>query len=276
MTVAVTVAVAAAAALVLTSRRRRRQCGDAHCRRRALGSSKLLTTVLGQGGAPLGDLYEHISDKQALETLEVALAEGIGFFDTSPWYGVGLSEARFGLALHRAPRNMFTIQTKVGRFLVPDANAVNGTAVGWMGGYHFGVRFCYTADAFERQLQDSLQRTGLGRIESLVIHDLEPTCHRDPERGFDGVETARAYLEELKTSGFAALQRMRAAGTIQAFGAGVNSDEDGEDPETKRAWNQAYVRELLALPQTNGLGLRGIDFLLCANLYSLLNHEAHE
>jgi len=32
----------------------------------------------------------------------------------------------------------------------------------------------------------------------------------------------------------------------------------------------------LALPQTNGLGLRGIDFLLCANLYSLLNHEAHE
>ena len=61
-------------------------------------------TILSQGGASMGDLYQRISDGQALGALECAHRHGINFFDTSPWYGVGLSEARFGLALHRVAR----------------------------------------------------------------------------------------------------------------------------------------------------------------------------
>jgi len=199
------------------------------------------------------------------------------------WYGVGLSEARFGLALHSLPRDSFVVQTKVGRFLLPDSSCQNGKAVGWLGGFHNSIRFEYTAVAFEQQLYESLQRTGLGRIDSLVIHDIEPTPHRKPELGDDGLSAARKHLDELKEGGFAELLRMRASGRIRAFGAGVNTDEDGEDPEIKRAWNKMYVHELLQMHRSSAeceeacrQEGRGIDFLLCAGMYSLLNHEAYE
>ena len=274
--VAVGIAVGAAACVfLLTARRRRRpgaRGGVAHTLTRALGrDSGVRVTVLGQGGAPLGDLYKHLTDQVALRAVAAAHESGIAFFDTSPWYGVGLSEMRMGLALHRLPRSSFVFQTKVGRYLVPDKAAANGTAVGWIGGLHMGVVFDYSADALERQLEDSLARTGLGYVDSLVIHDLEPTPHR--KEGDDGVATARRHLGTLRASGFAALQRLRAEGKIAAFGAGVNIDEDGEDAEVKRAWNREYVAALLEMPQFVPCK-RGLDFLLCANMHSLLNGEA--
>ena len=66
---------------------------------------------------------------------------------------------------------------------------------------------------------------------------------------------------------------MRAEGRIRAIGAGMNSDESGEDKAIKRAWNKEYLAALLAM---GGGGERGIDFLLCANQWSLLNHELFE
>ena len=268
--------------------------GGAHTVTRPLGPhSGVHVTILGQGGAPMGDLYHHIDDATALGAIATAHASGVNFYDTSPWYGVGLSEMRVGLALHRKERSSFVFETKVGRTLVPDRDGVNGTKVGWIGGLHMGIRFDYSADAFERQLEDSLQRTGVGHVDSLVIHDLEPTPHRDVARGDDGVATACAHLETLHASGFAALQRMRASGLIRAFGAGLNIDEDGEDPEIKRNWNREYFGALMRMGEghhsTNSPGRRsagaspsappapierGVDFLLLANMHSLLSAEA--
>jgi hypothetical protein len=250
-----------------------------HQQQRRLGQSSVYVTVLGQGGAPLGDMYVKLDDATATGALSVAHEAGITLFDTAPWYGVGLSEARFGVALHRVPRDSFSLQTKVGRFLVPDPAGMNGKAVGWIGGFHNRIAFDYTAAGFERQLEDSLQRTGLGRIDSVVIHDLEPTPHRNPATGDTGLATAHAHLAQLRKSGFAALQRLRAAGKISAIGAGLNIDEDGEDPQLKREWNQLYVDALLGLhtgeggaqPEPND---RGIDFLLVANMHSLVCFEA--
>ena len=256
----------------------------AHTRRRQLGKSTLHVTVLGQGGASMGDLYTKLDDSVALRALEAAYDAGISFFDTSPWYGVGLSEMRFGLALHRLPRDQLQVQTKVGRFLVPDPAGLNGAPMGWIGGLHNRVEFDYTGAAIERQLEDILQRTGLGRIESLVIHDLEPTPHRRLEVRAggetveldDGLAAAERHLVELRDGGgFAALQRLRREGKIRAFGAGMNIDEGGEDPQKKRAWNRAYVDALLELGD-RGDGERGIDFLLIANMHSLLNAEAKD
>ena len=261
-----------AACLLLLARRRRRTHGAAHTALRDLGrDSGLQVTVLGQGGAPLGDLFRKLDDTTALKAVAMAHELGIAYYDTSPWYGTGLSEMRCGLALHRLPRTSFVFQTKVGRYLVPDPAAKNGTSVGWIGGLHMGVKFDYSASAFERQIQDSLQRTGLGYIDSVVIHDLEPTPHRNPAAGDDGIATACRHLATLRESGFAALQRMRADGVIKAFGAGVNIDEDGEDEHVKREWNREYVRILLGMPTERA---RGIDFLLLANMHSLLSHEA--
>ena len=247
-----------------------------HTQYRRLGPSNLTVPVLGMGGASLGDLYRKISDATALGALQAAVDAGIGFFDTSPWYGVGLSEARIGLALHRVPRSSFCLQTKVGRYLVPDGACVGGTKLGWIGGYHFDIQFDYSGAAFERQLEDSLQRLGLGYVDSLVIHDLEPG-------NFGGdLEVTHSHLQTLRASGFPTLQRMRAEKRIASFGAGVNIDENGEDPQAKREWNRQYVREILYMHEAahGGSGTqggdreRGVDFLLIANLLSLLSHEA--
>lgn len=154
--------------------------------------------------ATQGDLYTKISDADAFSALQTAVDCGVGFFDTSPWYGLGLSEARMGVALHRVPRTSFAFQTKVGRYLVPDVDCTGGTKVGWIGGFHFGIRFDYSGAAFEAQLLNSLQRTGLGYIDSLVIHDLEPANF-----GHDLAAT-NEHLNTLRRSGFPALQRMRA------------------------------------------------------------------
>ena len=186
---------------------------SAHRVARAL-SDDLSITVLGQGGASMGDLYVKVPNSAALETMVSAYQGGIRFYDTSPFYGVGLSEARFGVALHAYPRKDFVVQTKVGRHLVPDTKCVNGTAVGWIGGFHMGQQFDYSATGFQQQLHDSLQRTGLGYIDSLVIHDLEPTPHIVSGKT-NGLAEAKQYLHELKQSGFAELQRMRAKGQIK-------------------------------------------------------------
>jgi D-threo-aldose 1-dehydrogenase len=71
------------------------------------------------GGTSIGDMYTRIPNAQALETVAAAYDNGIRFFDTAPWYGLGLSEARFGLALNDYPRDEYIMQTKVGRTLMP-------------------------------------------------------------------------------------------------------------------------------------------------------------
>lgn len=165
-----------------------------HTRKRKLGRSGVEITVLGQGGASLGDLYVKIDNSTAMQTLKAANDCGIGFYDTSPYYGVGLSEARFGVGLHHFRRSCFVLQTKVGRYLVPDRAANNGLDSGWIGGFHMRIQFDYSAAALFRQYENSLQRMGLGYIDSLVIHDLEPTPHII-EGKTNGVSEARAHLE---------------------------------------------------------------------------------
>ena len=83
--------------------------------RRPIGSTPLQVTQLGFGGASLGDMRESIAEAQASATIEAAHAAGIGYFDTSPWYGNGKSELRFGQVLRSKPRDSFVISTKVGR-----------------------------------------------------------------------------------------------------------------------------------------------------------------
>ena len=85
---------------------------------RRLGTSPVLVTQLGLGGASLGDLYERVSHMQALETCLCAHDLGVQFFDTAPWYGLGLSESRMGLALSSLPREDYVLSSKIGRKLV--------------------------------------------------------------------------------------------------------------------------------------------------------------
>jgi D-threo-aldose 1-dehydrogenase len=170
---------------------------------------------LGFGTAPLGNLFAPIPDAEARDCTEAALASGIAYIDTAPFYGFGLSEHRVGEALRGVPRESFAISTKVGRLLVPDP-APPEEAFSFFRGLPFRPVFDYSAAGVRRSIEDSLQRLGLNRIDIVLIHDLAEDTHGPAWRGlFD------RYFAEAA----AVLTELRAAGTIRAWGLGVNSVE---------------------------------------------------
>jgi D-threo-aldose 1-dehydrogenase len=183
---------------------------------RRIAATPLEVTQLGMGGASLGDMRESIPESQAAATLECAHAAGIGYFDTSPWYGNGKSELRFGHVLRTKPRASFVLSTKVGRVHARPAEPDTYTHPGWAGGLPFEPRFDYTRAGVLKSYEMSLARLGLNRLEALLIHDLDPRHQKSQ----DGVAAALAQLEA--GGGYQALADLKARGEVQAIGAGVN------------------------------------------------------
>ena len=182
---------------------------------RPLGHSGLKVTTLGFGGAPLGDLYAHLDEASAIETIETALASGINLVDTSPLYGHGLSEHRIGAALRRSGRQDVVISTKVGRVAEPFAGRGNGS--GYLGGLPHGLRFDYSYDGAMRSLEQSALRLGVDRIDIVLIHDVDVWTH-----GKDAIE---ARFAEAMDGAYRALDKLRTAGAVKAIGVGVNEAE---------------------------------------------------
>src|SRR5437868_1040755 len=133
--------------------------------RRRVGRTDTEVSVLGFGGATLGGLAERVPEDQAQATLEAAWDEGVRYFDTAPFYGLGLSELRVGRQLRERPRSEFVLSTKVGRILRAPADLERPRTKSWPGGLRFEVKFDYTYDGILRAYEDSLQRLGLMRID---------------------------------------------------------------------------------------------------------------
>lgn len=186
-------------------------------RLRKLGRSNLMLPQLGFGGAPLGNLFTVVTDDEAEATLSGAWDSGVRFFDTSPWYGRGLSEHRFGHFLRRQPRQVVLLSTKVGRIFTAPADPVAfaQSERAWPNGLPFAHHHDYTYDGIMRSFEDSLQRLGMDRIDILIIHDLD-----SGNLGSEALVTA--YMTQLATSGMRALEELKASGRIAAIGAGVN------------------------------------------------------
>jgi D-threo-aldose 1-dehydrogenase len=183
--------------------------------RRRLGRTDIELTQLGLGGAGLGDLFDVVNDADAAATLHAAWDAGVRYYDTSPWYGRGQSEHRFGRALYRRPRSEFVLSTKVGRLFRACHNERNFEHGFWRGGLKFEHRFDYSYDGVMRSFEDSLQRLGLPRIDFLLIHDLDIAHHVTDAR-------VTAYLTEVHNGGFRALEELKRSGLIRGIGAGIN------------------------------------------------------
>ena len=180
---------------------------------RRLGRTGLLLTELGFGGAPLGNLFTPVLEAAARRAVTAAVEAGVGYFDTAPLYGHGLSESRLGEALRASPREAFVLSTKVGRRLEPcDPRTVDGGA--YVDLPPFRPVFDYSYDGVLRSVATSLARLGLERIDILFIHDIDVFTHGaalQPER----------YREAL-AGAYPALDRLRREGTVRAIGVGVN------------------------------------------------------
>jgi D-threo-aldose 1-dehydrogenase len=182
-------------------------------------------TTLGMGGAPLGNLYNVITEADARATFDAAWAAGIRSFDTAPFYGYTLSEHRFGDALREHPRNEWVLSTKVGRLLKPvrrqaAARVAPPGETAWHEPLPFEVEYDYTASAIRRSVEDSLQRLGTNHIDLALVHDIGRYQHGDQHSHYWS-----QLIGAAGGGGFRELETLKREGLIGAIGLGVNEWE---------------------------------------------------
>jgi D-threo-aldose 1-dehydrogenase len=178
-----------------------------------LGRTDVEVTTLGLGTAPLGGLFEPVSDADAAAVIDAAWEGGVRFFDTAPWYGFGRAETRVGPALRG--RAGWSLSTKVGRLLEP-SDAPPGPENGWPDPLPLAPVHDYGREGVLRSFEESLDRMGLERVDTLFLHDIGRMTH--------GGEHERHFGEAMG-GGLAALQELKAAGRVGAIGIGVNETE---------------------------------------------------
>ncbi|MHB1447247.1 MAG: aldo/keto reductase [Acidimicrobiales bacterium] len=185
---------------------------------------------LGLGAAPLGNLYEPVSEAEARATVDAAWAAGIRDFDVAPLYGHGLAERRLGDALRGRPRDQYRLSTKVGRLLVSGRDEASI----FVDAPALRPVFDFSYDGVTRSFEASLERLGLDRIDTLLVHDPDD------------------FPDEALAGAFPALRRLRDEKVVSAIGAGMN-----QAPLLGR-----FVREA------------DIDCVLVAGRWSLLDRRA--
>lgn len=199
-----------------------------------MGTTKVELTQLGFGTAAIGNLYQAVDDDIAQTTLDAAWGAGIRYFDTAPYYGLGLAERRLGRFLRGYPRDEFVISSKVGRLLETNEHpTAQGDAVFDVPGDVRVVRD-YSRDGVLRSLEASLRRTGLDRLDIVFVHDPDD-------------DWAQAADEAMP-----ALADLRDQGVIGAIGAGMNQSRMLE----------RFLRETAA------------DVVMLAGRYTLLEQAA--
>lgn len=197
---------------------------------------------IGLGCAPLGNLFQAISDEQARALVDQALADGCRTFDTAPHYGNGRSEHRLGRALGPLNPVHQVVSSKVGRLLVADRDAPKDQNA-YVNVLPFRQRWDYSAAGVRRSVEDSLQRMGLARLNVVYVHDCAADCHgpRYPK-----------VLEQVIAEALPELRRLQALGLIDHIGLGVNDVQVCLD----------------VLARTD------LDVLMLAGRYTLLDHSA--
>jgi len=213
-----------------------------------LGRSGISVSRVGFGSAPLGDFFEALDERTAIDTVEAAFAAGINLIDTSPHYGNGLAEHRIGTALRSVKRDGVVISTKIGRVMGAAAARFDAPlpppARGFVGSLPHRPRFDYSYDGVMRSFEQSLLRLGTDRIDILLVHDIDPWSQ--------GEDLVEARYREVLDSGYRALDELRRGGVVRAIGLGLD-DHD---------YCERFLRDA------------DFDAVLLAGRYSLLEQPA--
>jgi D-threo-aldose 1-dehydrogenase len=178
---------------------------------RPIGRRDVAVSQLGVGTAPFGSFAPDDSDAAIGAAFAHLHAAGLRYFDTAPFYGLGLAEHRLGACLRTVDRRSLILSTKVGRLMKPVGG---GAAQGLSGGAPpLEIAFDYSYDGTMRSIEHSLQRLQTNAIDIVLIHDVN--------RRWQGDLVDQRYREAMDGA-HRALHELRAQGAIKAFGVGVN------------------------------------------------------
>lgn len=200
-------------------------------------------TKIGMGGVAVGNGFNVHDDLQIYETIEAAWDAGVRYYDTSPLYGLGVSEHRLGWFLANKNRDEYTLSSKVGRILEPYEDYKFSWPM-WKGKHNFKFRYDYTAAGARRSVEDTLQRMGVSSLDIVFVHNISPDNWEDKNEWLIHFETARK-------GAMPELAKMRDEGLIKAWGIGVDN----------------------IAPLLKCLDVADPDILLAASQYSLVHHE---
>lgn len=192
--------------------------------KRRVGQTGVEVTSVSFGCASIGNLGHAVSDAEAEAVLARAWDDGIRDFDTAPHYGRGRSEQRLGAFLRGRNRADYVVSTKVGKVLRPGAQRPE--ADGFIDPLPNDAHYEYTAAALEESFESSLERLGIGHVDIVYVHDIGTMTH--------GAANAR-HFDDLMSTGFPYLEKLKAAGRIGAIGIGVNETAIGIDILKRRA-----------------------------------------
>lgn len=194
---------------------------------RQLGNNGFQVSEIGLGTWQIGaDWGKDFSSDKAFEILNVAVENGINFFDTADVYGAGKSESFIGEFLKQTDKDI-KVATKFGR-----------------GGDVFPSG--YTKDAMKQAIEASLSRLGVDSLDLIQLHCI-PTAEMQKGDVFN-------WLREFKSEGL-----------IKTFGASVETVEEGllcieqEGIQSLQViyniFRQKLTKELLPQAEAKGVGI---------------------
>ena len=148
---------------------------------RILGRTGLEVPVLAFGASSLGQEFRPVTLDEAFGSVRSALESGLKLFDTSPFYGRGMSEVLLGIALEGVPRDDYLLCTKLGRYDL--------------------AHFDFTARRVAESVDVSLHRLRTDHLDIVLCHDVE-----------------FVPLEQIIEETLPALRRIRDAGKARFIG----------------------------------------------------------
>ena len=119
---------------------------------RKLGHTDLNLSLIGFGASALGGVFGNFDPGEGMRAVHRAVDSGINFFDSSPYYGITLSETRLGEALV-GRRQRVVLATKCGRYGVDE--------------------FDFSAKRVLASIDESLRRLQTDYIDLFQVHDVE-------------------------------------------------------------------------------------------------------
>ncbi len=120
---------------------------------RKLGDTGMDVSVLSFGASSLGAEFRKIDLNEAVQSVHVALDQGMNLIDSSPYYGRGLSESLLGFALDGIPRDSYYLGTKLGRYAP--------------------THFDFSARRVRESVDISLERMRTDYLDIILCHDIE-------------------------------------------------------------------------------------------------------